>query len=62
MIKNNLDMKSKAWYKIKIIPLNEEVEPYVFKVETKDIDWTMEQYGRNREPFHWEMINWNIQV
>lgn len=55
-------MKSKAWYKIKIIPLNEEIEPYVFKVETKDINWTMEQYGRNREPFHWEMMDWNIQV
>jgi len=51
-----------AWYKIEVIPYDEEKEPYVFKVKTKDIEWTMEQYQRNREPFKWEILNWNIRV
>ena len=54
--------KPAAWYKIKVTPLDQEQEPYVFKVQTKDIDWTMEQYQRNREPFHWKMLDWNIRV
>jgi len=53
---------AKAWYKIKITPHDEEKESYVFKVETRNIEWTMEQYARNREPFDWEMSNWNIRV
>ena len=55
--------KAKAWYKIEVTPGEEDGrEPYVFKVETRDIEWTMEQYQRNREPFEWKMLNWNIKV
>ena len=56
------DEPLKKWYKILVTPLNEEQEPFVFKVETHDIDWTMEQYQRNREPFHWKMLDWNVRV
>jgi len=44
------------WYTIKVIPISEEQEPYEFKVETSNIEWTMEQYARNREGFAWEII------
>jgi hypothetical protein len=54
--------RAKAWYKIKIIPGDEDKEPYEFRVETRDIEFTMEQYARNRDPFEWEQLNWNIQV
>jgi len=54
--------KTLTWYKIQVTPLNEEQEPYTFKVQTKDIDWTMEQYQRNREPFHWKVLDWNVRV
>lgn len=47
--------KQSKWYTIKVIPLNEEQEPYEFKVETSNIEWTMEQYARNREGFAWEI-------
>jgi hypothetical protein len=53
---------SNKWYKIRITPLDEEQEPYTFKVQTKNIDWTMEQYQRNREPFHWKVLDWNIRA
>jgi hypothetical protein len=57
-------MKNKAlqWYNIKVTPLDEVTEPYTFRVSTRDIKWTMEQHQRNREPFSWEMLNWNIRV
>ena len=51
------DEPSKAWYKIQVTPLNEEQEPFVFKVETHDIDWTMEQYPREHRrtsSIYWE--------
>jgi len=54
--------KTTAWYKIQVSPLEEGQEPYVFKVKTHNIDWTMEQYQRNREPFHWKVLDWNIRV
>lgn len=56
------DKPPKQWYKIKIIPSEEDKEPFVFKVETHDIEFTMKQYQRNREPLEWEMLNWNIRV
>tara|TARA_B100000900_G_C20159196_1_gene545193 strand:- start:406 stop:561 length:156 start_codon:yes stop_codon:yes gene_type:complete len=48
--------KKLKWYTIKVMPLNEEQEPYEFKVETHNIEWTMEQYARNREGMAWEII------
>lgn len=49
-------------YKIGITPVDSEIKPYVVKIETDDIEWSMEQYQRNREPLEWEMLNWNIRV
>ena len=43
-------------YDIKVMPLNEEEEPYEFRVKTDNIEWTMEQYARNREGLAWEII------
>ncbi len=54
--------KTLTWYKIQVTPLNEEQESHIFKVKTKDINWTMEQYQRNREPFEWKMLDWNVRV
>jgi hypothetical protein len=44
-------------YKIKIhyYPL-EENEPIIEEISTEDIEWTMCQYGRNRQPFEWELL------
>ena len=54
--------KISMWYKIQVTLLNEEQEAYTFKVQTKDIERTMEQYERNREPFHWKILEWNVRV
>ena len=51
-----------ALYKIQITPTNPDVEPYITKIETGNIEWSMEQYQRNREPLTWEMMDWNIRV
>jgi|TARA_A100001515_G_scaffold112006_2_gene93105 hypothetical protein len=48
-------------YKIKIKPITNlgycAVKPYEIELETDDIEWSMEQYQRNREPLEWEIIN-----
>ena len=48
-------------YKIKITPITKEkycaVKPYVIELETDNIEWSMEQYQRNREPLEWEQLN-----
>ena len=49
-------MSKLKWYVIKVMPINDEQEPYEFRVETNDIKWTMEQYARNREGFIWEIV------
>ena len=55
-----------ALYKIQISPITNTkmcaAKPYITKIETDDIEWSMEQYQRNREPFEWKMIDWNIRV
>jgi hypothetical protein len=42
-------------YLIKILWIgsnkSEEIE-----ISSENIKWTMEQYSRNREPFHWEIV------
>jgi len=43
-------------YEIQITPIDATQEPYIFKVQTHDLEWTMEQYQRNREIFEWELI------
>tara|TARA_B110000285_G_scaffold91134_1_gene104443 strand:+ start:353 stop:511 length:159 start_codon:yes stop_codon:yes gene_type:complete len=51
-----------ALYKIQITPTNSDVEPYINKIETDNIERSMEQYQRNREPLTWKMMDWNIRV
>ena len=44
-------------YKIKITYWTEsDVQPEIIDFETTDINWTMDQYQRNRNPFKWEII------
>tara|TARA_R100000479_G_C6218544_1_gene140782 strand:+ start:287 stop:472 length:186 start_codon:yes stop_codon:yes gene_type:complete len=49
----------KQTYTIKIQPVNNPENTYQVQFNTdkiKDIDWCMEQYQRNREPFYWEIV------
>ena len=53
-------------YKILIIPHVIEGEqsqiierPYTIDLTTDDINWSMEQYQRNRETFTWEILEVN---
>lgn len=50
------DNTNSPWYKIQVTPI-EEGTPHIFNVQTPDLEWTMEQYQRNREPFNWKQIN-----
>ena len=47
-------------YKIEITPITEQkfcaVKPYIIEIETDDLEWTMEQYQRNRKPFKWKVL------
>jgi len=47
-------------YKIEITPITQQkfcaVKPYSIEFSTGDIEWTMEQYQRNRDPFTWKII------
>ena len=58
IIKNIKEKMSK--YKIQIIPLNttptKQELPYVVEFETSNIEWTMEQYQRSRQPFEWKVL------
>ena len=46
-------------YKIEITPILEQeycsANPYIIELETDDIEWSMDQYQRNRQPFKWEI-------
>jgi hypothetical protein len=45
-------------YKIKITYLIEDdIQPEIIEINTDDINWSMDQYQRNRKPFKWEIIN-----
>jgi len=41
-------------YDILIKPI--DGEPYTITLETSDLDWSIEQYGRNRKPFSFEIV------
>ena len=44
-------------YKVKITYLTEsDVQPEILEFSTNNIEWTMEQYQRNRTPFKWEIL------
>lgn len=42
-------------YKILITPVYGE--KYTIDLETDRLEWSMEQYQRNRDPLNWEVIN-----
>mgnify|MGYP000123441822 CR=1 FL=1 len=45
-------MKTK--YKILITPVDDK--PYTITLDTDNIEWSMKQYSRNREPFTYEIL------
>ena len=50
-----------AKYKIEITPLHSDTGerpelPYVIELQTDDIEWSMDQYQRNRKPFEWKVL------
>ncbi len=49
-------MKSKYLIQIRYAE-SKEVEE--FKLETDNLDWSMEQYQRNRPPFTWRVVEKN---
>jgi hypothetical protein len=48
-------------YTIQITPISNHnycsTKPYTVEFETNNIEFTMEQYQRNRDPFNWEIVN-----
>jgi hypothetical protein len=46
-------------YKIKITPYHTVGVWYVLELETENLEWSMEQYQRNRDPFEWEILEEN---
>lgn len=44
-------------YNIKIKPANGNAPSYIIELTTADIEWSMSQYRRNRDPFDWEIID-----
>ena len=43
-------------YNIRITPINGNTPSYIIEITTEDIEWSMSQYRRNREPLDWEII------
>lgn len=47
-------------YTIEITYLTEQkycsTKPYTIELETEDIEWSMNQYQRNRNPFSWKVV------
>ena len=53
----NLINKGMNTYKIKITYLTEnDIQTEVIELKTDDIEWSMDQYQRNREPLKWEIV------
>ena len=53
VINNNMNT-----YKIKITYLTEnDIQPEIIEIKTDDINWSMDQYQRNRQPLKWEIVN-----
>jgi len=49
-------MEKEKLYKILITPFDKSQEPYVLEISTKDLEWSMIQYQRNRDGFDWKII------
>jgi len=47
-------------YKVEITPITEQKfcaqKPYVIEITTDNIEWSMEQYQRNRQPLNWKLL------
>ena len=43
-------------YTILITPINTTDEPYTIIIESDRIDWSMEQYQRNRNALTWKVL------
>ena len=52
-------MKYTKTYKIEIIPFHAIEASYVIEITTGDIEWSMGEYTRNRDPFNWAIIEVN---
>lgn len=50
-----MDNKSKIEYNVKVTYLESGITEVV-TFHTDDLDWTMDQYQRNRNPFKWELL------
>jgi hypothetical protein len=49
--------QEKVNYKVKITYLTEsDIQPEILEFTTDNIEWTMEQYQRNRRPLKWELV------
>jgi hypothetical protein len=42
-------MTTNKWYTILVTPLDEVRSPYSFKIETSNLDKTMDKYTRDKE-------------
>lgn len=42
-------MSKLKWYTIQVTPLDEVRSPYNFKIETSNLDTTMDKYTRDKE-------------
>lgn len=56
---NNQNNNNNPWYKVRVTPIIEgnKGTPYEFMIQTHDLEWSMEQYQRNRELFEWKQLN-----
>ena len=47
-------------YKILITPISDArfcaQKPHIIDLETDNLEWSMEQYQRNRQPLKWEIV------
>jgi hypothetical protein len=46
--------KKDETYKIEITYINGTIE--ILEIKTNEVEWSMLQYQRNRDPFNWKVI------
>jgi hypothetical protein len=49
-------MKHTKTYKIEITPCHATDASYIIELTTGDLEWSMDEYARNRDPFTWKII------
>lgn len=42
-------MNKLKWYNVQVTPIDESTPPYSFKIETSNLDKTMDKYTRDKE-------------